>query len=241
MTSASISRSVPERTSWQLIGDFFEQRLILWSPSTQAKKANTVLGQQHLTTDQTSRPLIVDGEVMAEDRDRARLRGAPDIDQTSTWIVGRMVLQVEGPIGGERISLWRSVPTLACAMPMGGYVTNRLRLKHRQRFVLKARPHFRLPLSVVAFDGGLKPLFRGGYKYRYDPQAEAESHDPTDNIGVLMGPLKDRAIIKLRVGRPPPGFPVFYQREEDGFGRDRGRLGPGDDQAAMQRHPIKEP
>jgi len=38
--SDSNCRSLPERTSWQLIGDFFEQRLVLGSPSTPARRAS---------------------------------------------------------------------------------------------------------------------------------------------------------------------------------------------------------
>lgn len=239
MATATIYRSLSKSSPRQLIRSLGQQRLLRGSPTTQPVETHHPFIEQDLTTHQPTGPFVIDGKAMPQYRGTTSLICTPNKDQAGSGVVCRVMLQLKRPGFGKQPPIRCTVTPLASALAMGGHIACRLPLKPRKRFVLETSPDLGLPLAVVAFDRGLKAFLSWRHKHRHHGQAQTQPHHAADDTSMLMWSLKDRAIIKLRVGRHPPDPPVFNQGWDDGFGPDRGFLRPGADQATVQGDHIE--
>jgi len=93
----------------------------------------------------------------------------------------------------------------------------------------EAVPDFGLPTSVETLDGGLEPCFVGCGEDRRDLQAEAETDDAANGIGMLPGTRESIVVVELDVSRQSPIAPMPKQclddcrRGDPPFGPHRGQ------------------
>src|SRR5262245_41509039 len=119
-------------------------------------------------------------------------------------------------------------------------MTPRTLAQVRQTRVQEPRPDAQLPRAVVALNRGLEARFAGRHEHRHYLQAQAQSADPPDQVGVSMRALEDRVVVELGVARQAKLLPESDQGVADQRGRHASLLGPGSDQPAMQRNAIED-
>src|SRR5439155_386394 len=110
----------------------------------------------------------------------------------------------------------------AQSSPVRSYVLDRLRLDRTQTVVMEALPYFGLPTAIKAFDGSLKASLLDRSKNRGDVKAEAKSHDATDRIAKLMGPLEPGVVIELSISGKPENPPMLSKCFHSASGCDGG-------------------
>jgi hypothetical protein len=80
-----------------------------------------------------------------------------------------------------------------------------------------ALPDFGLPQAIEAFDGVLHAVLKGRHEYRNDTELQTQPTDAPNGIDELVGALKHRVVIKLRILRQAVTLPALHQAAGSGL------------------------
>lgn len=148
-------------------------------------------------------------------------------------------LEVEPKRSGNRTTQGHGIIAGRETFPSCSDVASRSELEVDQGIVVKARPDFGLPPTVEILDAVLESVFARGRKDRDDVQLQAQAHDATDDIWMLVSTLEPRIIVELRVvghSDVPPMFEDPVQRPD----RRIGQVGPRAGIAALEPDNIED-
>gem|GEM_PF-4738583 len=204
MASVSIKGSLVKRFLRQLVADLVEQGLLLRGSSTQLKETDLLLYEQDVTPHQPSGPMGVYRKGMSQDRHLPDRIGTADEDDPSL----RMGLQVELPVFRKGFPAGCRLPSREGAAAIRRHIFARLGLQRGQRQMRKPGPDLGLPASVVALNRGLESGLPGRHKHRHHRQAQTQPHYASDDIGIVVGPLEHRVLVKLGIPGQPPTPPM---------------------------------
>lgn len=216
------------------MGDRRQQGLIMRITSSQAKHADDVVVEVHLTPDESMRPGGIDREAVAEQRERAVVVGAPQVDQLSL----KGTLEVEAPRPRESPTGGR--PVQACSSPSNVGLHEPLRAYPQDLKILMVHsgPDLGLPEPVEALQDRLEAGLTGWGEDGSDPQAQAQPHDLAEGVRMPMAALEPRVVIKLGVRGQPHSAPMEEQSLDDISGMDCGS-GPRRDVRTPHRDPCQ--
>lgn len=158
----------------------------------------------HLAAYEPMRPHRIDRKGPPEQRDTPVSIGAAQID----YLPARMDLQVQRPVVRKGTSRGAVFHPLRQALALGDENLLRSALDHRQIGMVETLPDFGLPETIEVFDHGLEAVFPWGDKNRCDPQAQTDTHDATQHIGMVVTALKTRIVVELDEVRQPLLTPI---------------------------------
>src|SRR5438132_4106738 len=206
-----------------------KQRLELWIATTQGIKANSLLREVDVATDQSVRPVLVNGVTAAEKIDSTVLIAAPNEDQRpAQWISG-----IPGEVCGDSASCRTQFTTMCCFDAMGFYVVCRDATQGGDTRAVVTLPNLALPQAIETFDGILQAWLPGRRKDRNDAQRQTQAGDAAHGVGIVMRPLEHIVVVKLGVVGEPVQSPARQQRPY-GAGRSALQHEPGVGQCAIQ-------
>jgi hypothetical protein len=166
-------------------------------------------------TDEPVWPPIAHYDAVAEQLDGARVGRAAEVDDTSA----QRSLEVECPLGRESATSRRPVGAIDVAVTMRADIGLRASSQRCERSMVEPRPHLRLPAAVVALDEILKAMLARCREHGRDAKTEAQASDATKAVSVLMGALKARVVVELRIAWEAELAPML---DEKFNGRTRG-------------------
>src|SRR6266496_1256823 len=208
---------------WQLIIDGSKKWLGSGFSSSQRIETDRSTIQVNLSSDQTMRPVFIHGKAMSQKSNFSLLVSPAQKNKATS----RVCLEVQLPVIGKGSSCGGLFDATAQSSPVRSYVLDRLRLDRTQTVVMEALPYFGLPTAIKAFDGSLKASLLDRSKNRGDVKAEAKSHDATDRIAKLMGPLEPGVVIELSISGKPENPPMLSKCFHSASGCDFRLRSPG--------------
>lgn len=167
-----------------------------------------------ISTNETMKPVGIDWERAPEKRDGSAIGGPSDEDETS----GGMSLKIERPWIGKGVARrgltnTNGVTATPCQDIGGGSL-----LERGDRIVLESGPDFVLPKPVETLDRILKAWLAGWSENRNNVKAQAEPHHASNDVTVLVGPLKQSVVVELSIVGQSPTTPVADRKRGDDFG-----------------------
>lgn len=163
------------------------------------------------------RPVAIYEESPAEQGGMTIVVGSANEDDLTL----RPCLKVDLQVVMEGHTLWSTFNSKNGSSSCRGNIQVGAMTEVDQVVVLEPRPYFGLPATVIALDGSLKSRFSGWSEDWHHTELKACATDPTDHIAVVMGTLKDRIVVELRVAWSAELQPMLaYQRRRQ-HGRDR--------------------
>src|SRR6266498_2086193 len=220
---------------WQLIIDGSKKWLGSGFSSSQRIESDRSTIQVNLSSDQTMRPVFIHGKSMSQKSNFSLLISPAQKNKATS----RVCLEVQLPVIGKGSSCGGLFDATAQSSPVRSYVLDRLRLDRTQTVVMEALPYFGLPTAIKAFDGSLKASLLDRSKNRGDVKAEAKSHDATDRIAKLMGPLEPGVVIELSISGKPENPPMLSKCFHSASGCDGG-IRPRSNQSTVEGNSIKD-
>lgn len=212
-----------------------DERLLQWLTAPKPVDVDMVFIEIDLSPDEAVGPQRIHREMMSEDNDPAVVVGAPEKHDAA---VGRR-LKVQVEIFGYTATRTEGVTARREARASRVDVPGRPVLERCERVVMKPCPDLALPAPIEVLDAILKPMLARRREDRDDVELQAQPHDATDDISVLMRPLKPRVVVKLRVVGEPHVAPVLEDAIEGAGGGVR-VVGPGPRITALQRDDIED-
>src|SRR6266508_3895536 len=219
----------------QLIIDGSKKWLGSGFSSSQRIETDRSTIQVNLSSDQTMRPVFIHGKAMSQKSNFSLLVSPAQKNKATS----RVCLEVQLPVIGKGSSCGGLFDATAQSSPVRSYVLDRLRLDRTQTVVMEALPYFGLPTAIKAFDGSLKASLLDRSKNRGDVKAEAKSHDATDRIAKLMGPLEPGVVIELSISGKPENPPMLSKCFHSASGCDGG-IRPRSNQSTVEGNSIKD-
>lgn len=203
--------------------------------SAQGVELDELASEADFCADQAQRPGGIDLEAMTKHEGMTGRVGAAQVDELALRRGGG--LEVES--GWPEAPFGRALDPLRTACAERVHIGHRASLEMRQIAMHKAVPDFGLPAAIVVFNGGLEAGFAWGSKDGNDFQLQAQAHDPTDGIGVMMSALEEGIVVELGVGREAVLAPVRGEIGQHQIGAED-RMRPGTRQAAQERDGVED-
>ena len=231
VTSYSLAKSPPR----ELVGSFAQQRLLIWLPPTQRVEMNPLIIQIHLAADEPMSPLPIHFKAASEQISPPTFIGTSQKDKSPT----RVSLQIQPEAFRKGSPRWSRFQPGRDSLPIRPDILNGLALECSQRLVLESRPDFDLPSTIEALNRGLKSSLAWRRKHGHYIQTQAQPHNRTDHVPVLMRSLENGVVVKLCKLRQPHLPPMSYQRfpsQASVHAFSRARF----NQAAVQRYGCQD-
>jgi len=208
----------------------FEKRLILGSATAKGEEAEAMVIEINFAADETPLPPATDKEGFAEEKGPSVLGQASDVNEGAL----RGALKVERPALRKGAAGRRGLWTTGAPAAQRANETPGMASKFGQIAMMKSVPDFLLPAAVEVLDHPLEPCLVGRNENRDDPETQAQTHDATEDVAVLVRSLKTGVVVELDIGGKAVCAPMpDHARNRDG-GRKRGSGGPGAGQASVQ-------
>jgi len=215
----------------QFVGDVAQKRLLIWLPPPKSVEMNSLGIQIHLAAHQPMSPLSVHFKPTSEQISLSTLIGASQKDQTPA----RSSLQIKPKPFGKASPRRSRLQPCSDAFAIRADIFGRLTSEGGQRLVLESGPNFCLPSPIETLDRGLKASLAWRGEHRHYVQTQAEPHDRTNYVSMLMRALENGVVIELRIVWQPHLLPMTYQRFP-GQPRVHTFTRPSINQTAMQRN-----
>ncbi len=185
--------------------------------SSESEEVDDILIENDFGPDEAMSPLGVDLEGMSQDGGLA-VGVCPTEEDQSSCDGG---LQVEFPVAGEGTANGGVRHSRGSAFSQCGHIVVRPLLQLLEGPVLVALPDLGLPQTIETLDGRLESRFVGRRKDGCDPQAQAQSNDSTDGIGILARPGESIVVVELGIAGQSELPPVFHQAADNIGSGDR--------------------
>ena len=199
-----------------------DERLLGGILAAEAVETDTLTVQINLGADQAMLPSRIYLPAMPQTVDMSRLIRPSEIDDATFW----GSLKIEPEVRREGPARWvvESADT-----SMLGVSFNKPVAAFQQRlevFMVEALPDLELPATVEGFGDILKALLGRGCEDRDHPKSQAEAHDASDDIRVVVATLEPGVVIELGVPWQPRFEPMLTQEFYDVVRTDlQGRSG----------------
>ena len=221
---------VLERALWNSMMNAIEKRLPAGITPTKSEELDLGGGPVQLASDQTIGPVSVDRKHMPQEGHLPLLGRSAPIDDLAAYGLSEVQVKPfkQGPTCRQGVFAGRM------ATPKGPDESTRDAAQIPEAGMVEPIPDHLLPSTVEVLDLGLEAGLSGRGEDRGDSQKQAEPHDSTQDIGVLMGSLESGIVVELGIGRQPVLPPVAQQAGKCGPGGRLRGLGPCLSEASMQ-------
>ena len=189
--------------------------------SSESEELDDILIENDLGPDESMSPQGIDLEGMSQDVGLT-VGVCPSEEDHGSCEGG---LQVEFPVAGEGTTDGCVCHSCGSAFSQGGDIVARALLQLPERLIFVTLPDFGLPKTIEAFDGGLESSFVGWCEDGCDSQAQAQSNDSTDSIGMLPWSGESIVVVELGIVGQSELPPVLHQTA-DHIGGGDGRTWP---------------
>ena len=208
----------------------FEKRLILGSATAKGEEPEAVVIEINFAADETPLPPATDKEGFAQEKGRSVLSQASDVNEGA---LGR-ALKVESPGLRKGRAGRRGLSTTGATAVQRSNESMGMASKFRQIAMMKSVPDFLLPAAVEVLDHPLETCLVGRNENRDDPETEAQTHDATEDVAVVVRSLKTGVVVELDIGGEAVCTPMRDQARNGDGGRKGGFRGPGAGQTSVQ-------
>ena len=207
-----------------------EKRLPVGVPPTKGEELDLAGGQVQLASDQTVGPVSVDRKCMAQEGHFPLVGRSSQIDDLAAYGLS----EVQAKTVGQGPTCGQGIFASAMAASEGQDESTRDAAQIPEAGMVEPIPDHLLPSAIEVLDLGLEAGLSGRGEDGSDSQKQAESHDPTQDIRVLMGSLESGIVVELGIGRQPVLPPMAQQARKCCLGGHLGGLGPRLSEASVQ-------
>lgn len=216
--------------------NLIEKRLFEGALPAQCHEADLMCIQIHLAPNQPMKPGFTHKEIVSQEINPPSLVRAAHVNQPPS----RLGSESEVPLFREGAAHGCPSNAHLISRTMRRDETVRLGLKGRKGFMMKTAPDGPLPATVETFNGSLKAGLSLRHEDRDDPELQTKARNGTEDILILVRPLKTRVVVELGVVREARATPMLDESLQHPFGADLGFRGPGYGQAAVERDAGKD-
>jgi len=217
-------------TLWYSMVKLIQEGLPGRVAAAKSEELDLTSSQVNFATDEAMRPMPVDPEDVPQDRYIPLFGRSSQVDDLA---VDRLP-EIQAEAFRPWLSSGQTILAGGVLATEGVDESTRNLAQIRQAGVVEPMPDSLLPSTVEVLDLGLEACLSRRGEDRGDSQKQAEPHDPTEDIGVLMGPLKSGIVVELGVSRSAVFSPVAQQACERRSGRHLGLLGPSLSEMPME-------
>ena len=215
---------------WYSMVKLIQEGLPSWVAAAKSEEPDLIRRQVHFATDEAVRPMPVHPKDVAQDGYLSLLGRSSQVDDLA---LDRLP-QVEAEAFRPGLSSGQTILAGGVLATEGVDESTRNLTQIRQAGVVEPTPDRLLPATVEVLDLGLEACLPRRGEDRGDSQEQAEPHDPTEDIGVLMGPLESGIVVELGIGRSAISLPVAQQACKCRLGGHLSLLGPSPSEVSME-------